>query len=232
MKRLLAVILVLGMATTAKAVWLSFEPGEFEPGEGGWPLPPDTPATINVIGEDTSNWLGYIIVEEGGSGALSNGVFTELAGDPALVSITPYTEAGWGTGYELSVAGTPSFPVGIGTLFEMDYSYTGALRWTIISLYVDPYYEAPADYVYIPEPRIMNLQLEGEWPLPPDTPATINVISEDTSFWLGYIIIEEGGSGILSDPVVLDTAGDMAFARAYEEAGWGAGYELIAATTV
>jgi hypothetical protein len=224
MKRLLSAILVLGMVSTAKAAII-----EVEPGKGR-----RTPWIISVIGEDTSNWLGYIIIKEGDSGALSNGVCTDLAGDPFLASITPYTEAGWGTGYELSTGGTASFPVGIGTLFTMDYSYTGIwTRLSPISLYIDPEYEVPAASTEIlvptppPEPMIMNLQLEGEWPLPPDTPATITIISEDTRNWLGYIIVEEGGSGELSNPVVLDAAADQASTVAYSEAGWGAGFELI-----
>jgi hypothetical protein len=227
MKRLLAVILVLGMASTAKAVIIAVE------GEVGPDVDPGCGYTITVIGEDTSNWLGYIIVEEGGSGVLSNGVCTDLTGDPALAGITPYTEAGWGAGYELKVAGTPSFPVGVGTLFTMDYSLTGIwTQFSPISLYIDPEYEVPAASTRIlvpsppPEPMIMNLQLEGKWPLPPDTPATITVISEETRSWLGYIIVEEGGSGELSNPVVLDAAGDQASAVAYTEAGWGAGFKL------
>jgi hypothetical protein len=221
MKRLLFVILVLGMASMAKAVII-----EVELGKGRL-----TPTIISVISEDTSNWLGYIIIKEGDSGALSNGVCTELAGNPQLAGIIPYTEAGWGTGFELATGGTATAPVGIGTQFTMDYSYTGI--WTPISpifLYIDPEYEVPAASFwpfYYPEPMTLNLQLEGEWPLPPDTPATITVLSEDTRNWLGYIIVEEGGSGELSNPVVLDAAAAQASAVAYTEAGWGAGFELI-----
>jgi RNA polymerase subunit RPABC4/transcription elongation factor Spt4 len=221
MKKLLFVILVLGMASVAKAVII-----EVESGKGR-----QTPTIVTVISEDTSNWLGYIIIKEGDSGALSNGFCTEMAGDPQLAGIIPYTEAGWGTGYELTVAGTASNPVGIGTLFTMDYSFTGIwTRISPISLYIDPEYEVPATSFwpfYYPESMTLNLQLEGEWPLPPDTPATITVLSEDTRNWLGYIIIEEGGSGELSNPIVLDAAGAQARAVVYEEAGWGAGFELI-----
>jgi hypothetical protein len=134
MKRLLAVILVLGMASMAKAVVIEATSGKSR----------RTPTMISVIGEDTSNWLGYIIVEEGYSGALSNGICTHLAGDPLLAGITPYTEAGWGTGYELTVAGTASNPAGIGTLFTMDFSYTGVWGTPVsLSLYIDPEYEVP-----------------------------------------------------------------------------------------
>ena len=226
MKRLLAVILVLGIASTAKAVIIEVQ--------GERPFFPETPATINVIGEDTSNWLGYIIVDWGSSGELSNGIYTELAG--ALASITPFTEEGWGAGYELSVAGTQSFPVGIGTLFTMDYSYNDIALGTTISLYIDPEYEVPAasfnywDYPYWPS--TVYIQVDGKTSpkavVEQDTKALITVLSEDDSNWAGYIIIEEGGSGELSNPVVLDAAGNLGSADVYIPEPFP-GYELTAA---
>jgi hypothetical protein len=93
---------------------------------------------------------------------LSNGICTDLAGDPLLAGITPYTEAGWGTGYELATGGTASAPVGIGTLFTMDYSCSGDLAaGTTISLYIDPYYEVPVAQLIIPEPMTVVLLCLG-----------------------------------------------------------------------
>ena len=153
MKKLLVLILVLGMASAANAVIIEID------GQSGPKLDVLEAATITVVGEDTSNWLGYIILEEGGAGLLSNGVATSLTGDPQLAGISPYTEAGWGAGYELSVAGTASFPVGIGTLFTMNY--TGAIGDTAkISLFIDPEYEVPAasvDVTVVPEPMTVLL---------------------------------------------------------------------------
>jgi hypothetical protein len=235
MKRLLAVILVLGMASTAKAVIIEIQ--------GERPFYPENPATINVIGEDTSNWLGYIIVDEGGMGALSNGFYTELAGDPALAGITLFAEEGWGAGYELSVAGTASFPVGIGTLFTMDYSIDEGdvvTNPTTISLYIDPEYGVPAvsiywPFYYPPEPPTeygVYIQVDGKTGpnavVEPDAKALITVVSEDDSNWAGYIIIEEGGSGELSNPVVLDAAGNLGSVDVYIPEPLP-GYELTAA---
>jgi hypothetical protein len=73
MKRLLAVILVLGMGSPAKAVIINVD--------GTW----DT-ATVTVIGEDTSSWLGYLIVEAGASGTLSNAEVLPGAGEPTSTS--------------------------------------------------------------------------------------------------------------------------------------------------
>jgi hypothetical protein len=151
MRKSLVLILVLGMATAAGAVQIAVN-DQVGPEAN---VAPGEVATITVIGEDTSNWLGYLIVDDGGLGALSNAAFTELAGDPALAGVLAYTEAGWGAGFELSVAGTASFPVGVGTLFSMDYSYEGDVigNPTTLSLFVDPEYGIPvASVSIIPEP--------------------------------------------------------------------------------
>jgi hypothetical protein len=122
--------------------------------EGEWPLPPDTPATITVISEDTRNWLGYIIIEEGGSGELSNPVVLDAAG--ARSSAVAYTEAEWGAGFKL-------IRVGLSVdaprpQFSFDYSYSGDLvADTTISLYIDPYYEVPVAQLIIPEPMTVVL---------------------------------------------------------------------------
>lgn len=122
--------------------------------EGEWPLPPDTPATITVISEDTRSWLGYIIVEEGGSGELSNPVVLDAAGDQA--SAIAYTEAGWGAGFEIIQDG---FPAAVpGPQFSFDYSYSGDLADdTTISLYISPYCEVPVTQLIIPEPMTVVL---------------------------------------------------------------------------
>ena len=49
--------------------------------------------------------------------------------------------------------------------------------------------------------------------------SVISVVSEDSSGWLGYIIIEEGGIGALGDAAKLDAAGDIGSVSAYAEAG-------------
>ena len=153
MKRLLSVILILGISTTANAVLITTE------GERGQALEFIRGYTISVIGEDTSNWLGYIIIEEGGSGELSNPVVLDAAADQA--SAVAYTEAGWGAGFELIQDGYPR--AAPGPQFSFDYSYSGDLAAdTTISLYIDPYYEVPVAQLIIPEPiTVVLLGLGG-----------------------------------------------------------------------
>ncbi len=153
MKRLLVLILVLGFASAANAVLIQVD------GLSGEAFDVQEKATITVISEDNLNWLGYLIIEEGGKGALSNPAGTTLAGDPALSGATEYAEPGWGTGYELTVAGSASFPVGAGTQFSFDY--TGILGDTAkISLFVDPEFDVPVASVglnVVPEPMTVML---------------------------------------------------------------------------
>ena len=92
MRKLLVFVLVLGFASAANAVLIEVD------GLGGQTVDVQENATITVISEDSQNWLGYIIIEDGGNGVLTNPAATALAGDPALAGATPYTEVGWGTG--------------------------------------------------------------------------------------------------------------------------------------
>ncbi len=153
MKKLLVLVLVLGFASAADAVLIQID------GSTAEALDVQQTATITVISEDTLNWLGYLIIEEGGVGTLSNPIQSTLAGDPALAGATEYTEAGWGNGYELTVAGSASFPVGVGTQFSFDY--TGTLGQTAkISLFVDPEFNIPVASTtvnVVPEPMTIML---------------------------------------------------------------------------
>ena len=157
MRKFLVVALVLGIASAANAVTIhvdGIDPGgSIEIGEGVTPV-------ISVVSEDGSSWLGYIIIEEGGTGSLGNAANLNAAGDMGAVS--PYAEAGWGSGYELTIAmspgGTPA--VAVGPQFTFDY-VGGVLGETVtISLFVDPEYGIPADSVVItvvPEPMTVIL---------------------------------------------------------------------------
>jgi hypothetical protein len=155
MKILLALILVLGTAAAANAVVIEVD------GQAGEAIVlPDTVATVTVIGEDTANWLGYMRIEEGCSGELSNPVVLDAAGHLGGVP-GDYDEPPWLPGYELTVAMSPGGvpAVAAGPQFHFDYSYSGDLvEGTTISLYVDPQYEVPESSVRIvPEPMIVVL---------------------------------------------------------------------------
>ena len=142
MKKLMVLILSLALTPAANAVLIQVD------GQIGETFDVQENATISVVSEDTLNWLGYLIVEDGGLGVLSNPVGTALAGDPALAGATAYTEAGWGDGYEITVAASASFPVGVGTQFSFDF--TGALGDTArISLFVDPEFSVPVASVSV-----------------------------------------------------------------------------------
>ena len=153
MKKLMVLILALALTPAANAVLIQVD------GQIGETFDIQESATISVVSEDTLNWLGYLIIEDGGLGVLSNPVGTALAGDPALAGATAYTEAGWGDGYEITVAASASFPVGVGTQFSFDF--TGALGDTArISLFVDPEFNIPVASVgvnVIPEPMTILL---------------------------------------------------------------------------
>jgi len=153
MKKLMVLILVLTLTSAANALLIQVD------GQVGGTFDVQGNATISVVSEDALNWLGYLIIEDGGFGVLSNPVGTALAGDPALAGAIPYAEAGWGDGYEITVAASASFPVGVGTQFSFDY--TGTLGDTAtISLFVDPEFSVPVASVgvnVVPEPMTILL---------------------------------------------------------------------------
>ena len=157
MKRLLLLMLVLGMTSGANGVLIQVD-GQY-PGQTV-DIAEGITSVISVVSEDTSGWLGYIIIEDGGTGALTGAVNLDAAGD--IGSVSAYTEAGWGVGYELTVAmgqgGVPA--IAVGQQFTINYS-GGILGDTAtISLFVAPEYGVPVDSVaitIIPEPMTVIL---------------------------------------------------------------------------
>ncbi len=156
MKRLVALLLVLGLASTANAVMIQVDgvsANDVEVMEG-------ETALITIVGDDASSWLGYIIVNDGGAGALTNVEIGPAAGD--LAAAEPYSEAGWGAGYMLTAAESPgsSSPISEGSQFYVNYSSGSAGQNATISLYLDPDYSMPAASVNIsivPEPMTIAL---------------------------------------------------------------------------
>jgi hypothetical protein len=158
MRKVLVLFLVLALASAVNATLITVDDLEGESFEV------DIKATITVVSEDDSSWLGYIIIEEGGAGVLENAAILDAAGD--LGAATDYTEAGWGTGFELSAAMSPVGvpPLAAGPQFSFDY--VGVVGDTAtISVFADPEYTMPVASVNItvvPEPMtILLLGLGG-----------------------------------------------------------------------
>jgi hypothetical protein len=153
MRKILVLFLVFVLSSAANAMLIKVDDLEGESFEV------DQQTTITVVSEDASSWLGYIIIEEGGAGTLENPIILDTAGD--LGAAAPYTEAGWGTGYELSASMSPMGdpPIAVGSQFSFDY--IGAVGDTArISLFVDPEFTTPVASVnvtVVPEPMTILL---------------------------------------------------------------------------
>ena len=151
MRKILVLILVFGLASAANAMLIKVDD------QVGDSFEVDVKTTITVVSEDSSSWLGYIIVEEGGAGAIENAAKLDAAGDLGVASA--YAEAGWGAGYTLTVAST-SVPTNVVAGPQFDVSYTAGLGTAQISLFLDPEYEIPAASVaveVVPEPMTVLL---------------------------------------------------------------------------
>ena len=160
MKRLVALMLIFGLASAANAVILQVDglpATDVQIAEGAT-------SVITIVGENASSWLGYIIIKDGGSGTLSDVTILPAAGD--LAASEPYTEAGWGTGYMLTTATSPggSPPLGAGSQFNLNYSGGLQGQTATISLFLDPEYITPVASVnvsIIPEPMTIALLAAG-----------------------------------------------------------------------
>ena len=156
MKRALALILILGLASSANALYLEIDGQSTDTYE----LTQGATAAISIISEDDSSWLGYLVVPDGSEGILSNAAIFDDAGNFATTH--PYSEAGFGTGYELTAAeifiGNKSLAQG--EQFSFDFSTSGAGNNTQVLLFLDPEYNTPADSIAIsvvPEPMTIAL---------------------------------------------------------------------------
>lgn len=153
MKKLLVLTLVLGLASAANAVIIDVD-GQV----GEAVVDPDTTAVVTITAEDTAAWLGYAIVDAGGSGAVSGPEVLPGAGDLGAAALYDL-EPDWGIGYEITVAASPTGAISAEPQITLNYSYSGQLADpTTISLYIDPEYGVPAASVkIIPEPMTVLL---------------------------------------------------------------------------
>lgn len=153
MRKLLVSILVLGLVPAAHAAFIQVD------GKTGDTLNVQQSSVITVVSDNASSWLGYIVIEDGSGGVLTGAVALDAAGN--LASVSPYSEAGWGTGYELTVAQSPGGvpAIAIGPQFSMNYN--GTIGQTAkISLFVDPEFTTPVASVLVtvvPEPMTVLL---------------------------------------------------------------------------
>ena len=153
MRKILVLILVLGLASAANAMLITVDEQE------GDSFEVDIKSTITVVSEDASSWLGYIIIEEGGAGSLENAVKLDAAGDIGVFSA--YTEAGWGTGFELTASMSPAGVPALATGSQFSFDYLGSIGDTAtISLFLDPEFTTPVASVnvtVVPEPMTVLL---------------------------------------------------------------------------
>jgi len=153
MKKILVLFLVLGMASAANAMLIKVDDQE------GDSFEVNIKSTITVVSEDASSWLGYLIIEEGGAGSLENVVILDAAGDIGVASA--YSEAGWGTGYELSASMSPTGVPATTAGSQFSFDYVGSVGdIATISLFTDPEYTTPAASVnvtVVPEPMTIVL---------------------------------------------------------------------------
>ncbi len=152
MRKLLVLFLVLGLTSAANALLITVDEQE------GDFFEVDITSTITVVSEDTSSWLGYLIIEEGGAGSLENVVILDAAGNSATA--TTYTEAGWGTGYELTASMSPEGIPAIAAGSQFSFDYVGTIGDTAtISVFVDDYTTlvASVNVTVVPEPMTVLL---------------------------------------------------------------------------
>ena len=153
MRKLLVLILVLGLASAANAMLIEVD------GQEGDSFEVDITSTITVVSEDASSWFGYIIVEEGGAGSLENALRLDAAGD--IGAFSAYSEAGWGIGYELTASMSPTGVPALAAGSQFSFDYLGSIGDTAtISLFVDPEYTTPiasVNVTIVPEPMTVVL---------------------------------------------------------------------------
>ena len=153
MRKLLVLILVLGLASAANAMLITVDEQQ------GDSFEVNIKSTITVVSEDASSWFGYLIIEDGGAGSLENAVKLDAAGD--IGAFSAYIEAGWGTGFELTASMSPAGVPALAAGSQFSFDYLGSIGDTAtISLFLDPEFTTPVASVnvtVVPEPMTVLL---------------------------------------------------------------------------
>jgi hypothetical protein len=122
MKKLLVLMLVLGLASTANA-YIELRIGG-SPAPGTLDVVAGDTAAIQVYDDNTTQngYVGYIIVESGGDGVLNNAVVEASAGSSGDASA--YSYYGWGAGYTLTAMSITG-DIAAGHHFTITYDAAG-----------------------------------------------------------------------------------------------------------
>lgn len=153
MKKLMVLALVLGFVGLANAgLSISAPKTDLLPGEV---------ATITVTSDHGNAWLGYLVLADGGVGALADGIAV-AAGD--LGAAIAYTEAGFGTGFEITTASSTVGGLKPGTQWTFNFSSADAGVANVLMYDDAAGYSAPVSaiaFTVIPEPMTMGLLALG-----------------------------------------------------------------------
>lgn len=155
MKKLLVLSLVLAIGAVSSAA-LTLTTPKTELGLGEL-------ATFTVASNaGAKSFMIYAIIDDGGVGVLSSPVV--LTGDPALNAVNPYTEAGWGTGYEVGLANGTVVKVVAGDFFTFQFS-SDVKGTAVVSIWDAANGFVAADQAItmtvVPEPMTMGLLALG-----------------------------------------------------------------------
>jgi len=150
MKKLLILVLVLGMATTAGAA-LSLVEDQFDT--------IGNTVIVTVISDDTSGWQGYIGFDYTVVG-VSGCVATSKAGEDAIVTSDPYGWAGW---YEIEAAddSEPFDSVQPGVQFEISVYIANVGDIYTIDLYASDWTTILDSCTAMEVPEPMTIALLG-----------------------------------------------------------------------
>jgi hypothetical protein len=165
MKKLLVLVLILGMASLANAALLLYV-GGVAVGGTTITMAPMSSITLQVYSTDTANYNTYLINgadDPVAMGTLSDGANNSNAGSFANAPETYSAGGGWGDGY-LFNTGSTHVPTDVVAGVQHTALFTaGVAGETIVYLYdgSDPYGELDRVTLVVPEPATIALLCLG-----------------------------------------------------------------------